>query len=88
MSDAKICRHCKQPVVVNADNYGIFEDMHWLCFHLSYEHHADPDEKCDDPSCPWWHMEVMQNKLKELGCDPQVVMDEAITERWKLEDKT
>ena len=85
MSEIKICRHCKEPVVVNAENYDVFENMHWLCFHLAFEHNSDPDEKCDDPSCPWWHIEVMQDKLKELGHNPKEAMEEAITKRWNLE---
>lgn len=28
--------------------------MHWTCFHFEFEHgDYDPDEACDDPSCPW-----------------------------------
>ena len=51
----KICRLCKLPVEVNKDNYETFEKMHWLCLHIIYEHNEDPDTKCNDPSCPWWH---------------------------------
>lgn len=50
----KICKRCGQPVIINQDYYDVFEGMHWLCFHLSFEHgNYDPDEPCDDPSCPW-----------------------------------
>jgi hypothetical protein len=50
----KICKFCGQPVRVNEEYYDVFEGMHWLCFHLSFEHgDYDPDEPCDDPSCPW-----------------------------------
>jgi len=50
----KICKSCGQPVRVNEDYYDVFEGMHWLCFHLSFEHgNYDPDEPCDDPNCPW-----------------------------------
>jgi len=34
---------------------------------FEYEHRADPDRPCDDPSCPWWHIEVYKNKLKAWG---------------------
>jgi hypothetical protein len=48
-----ICVHCKQPVKVNIDRYEVFENMHWICFHYVFEHDVyDPDEPCDDPSCP------------------------------------
>lgn len=50
----KICKLCRQPVRVNEDYYDVFEGMHWLCFHLSFEHgNYDPDEPCDDLNCPW-----------------------------------
>ena len=49
-----ICRRCGKPVVVNKANFGIFEGMHWICFHLEYEHGSyDPDEVCEDPGCFW-----------------------------------
>jgi hypothetical protein len=49
-----MCRFCGQPVKVNEEYYDVFEGMHWLCFHLQFEHGTyDPDEPCDDPSCPW-----------------------------------
>lgn len=48
-----ICKRCNNPVK-NRKDYEIFEGMHWLCFHLEYEHgEYDVDEPCDDPSCPW-----------------------------------
>lgn len=51
---SKICRFCGKPVTVNEDYYDVFEGMHWLCFHLNFEHgEYDYDEPCDDPSCPW-----------------------------------
>jgi hypothetical protein len=40
--------------VKNKEQYELFENMHWLCFHLEFEHGLyDVDEPCDDPSCPW-----------------------------------
>jgi hypothetical protein len=50
----KICKRCGLPIKVNKELSDVFEDMHWLCFHLEFEHgDYDPDEPCDDPSCPW-----------------------------------
>jgi len=40
-------------VVKQAEHYNTFERMHWVCFHLEFEHQADPDEVCSDPSCFW-----------------------------------
>jgi hypothetical protein len=47
-----VCRRCGKQVVVNAGHIKVLEGMHWICFHLEYEHgDRDPDEPCDDPSC-------------------------------------
>jgi len=47
-----VCVRCGKPVVVNRQLYAeVFEKMHWLCFHLEYEHPGDPDAPCGDPSC-------------------------------------
>lgn len=51
-----ICKACGKPVMKNKDRYEIFEHMHYLCFHLEYEHgEYDPDEKCNTPGCMWDH---------------------------------
>lgn len=88
MSEQRICRRCNGPVIVNAERYDVFEQMHWLCFHLEFEHEGDPDKACGDPSCPWWHVEVYQEKLKQLGADPGEVLSEAINARWNLGNAT
>jgi hypothetical protein len=79
-----VCVYCQKPVMINRDHYDVFEHMHWLCFHLAYEHDGDPDGPCADPSCPWWHVQVFRAKLSALGYDPQDVLGEAITARWNL----
>jgi len=57
----KICKRCNQPVKVFSGDYDVFEGMHWICFHYEFEHgDYDPDEPCDDPSCPW-------NRINEKG---------------------
>lgn len=49
----KLCERCGEPVRRFKDEYDIFERMHWVCFHYTYEHgDYDIDEPCDDPSCP------------------------------------
>ncbi|MEC4685009.1 MAG: hypothetical protein VST71_04655 [Nitrospirota bacterium] len=78
-----ICVRCGQPVEKNKDNYETFEKMHWICFHFEYEHEVDPDEPCSHPSCPWWHLEIYKKKLKELGVNPEQVVEKAIEEQWK-----
>ena len=82
---AYICVRCGKPVEVNKDYYDVFEKMHWLCFHLEFEHSGDPDEPCADPSCPWWHIQVFRSKLEEIGHDPQDVLEQAMKQRWGFE---
>ena len=79
-----LCRLCKQPVIVNAERYDVFEQMHWLCFHLVFEHNGDPDISCGDPDCPWFHIEVYKERLSQLGADPMVVLEQAIKKKWDL----
>ncbi len=52
------------------DRYEVFERMHWICFHLEFEHDSDPDVPCDDPTCPWTVMRNYAEKLRSLGVDP------------------
>ncbi len=47
--EEKICVRCQKPVIKYKNNYEIFEKMHWLCFHLEFEHDCEPDEACKDP---------------------------------------
>jgi hypothetical protein len=35
-----VCVRCGRPVRVNADQYEVFERMHWVCFHYEFEHEA------------------------------------------------
>lgn len=75
---------CERPVVANRDRYEVFERMHWLCFHLVFEHRADADEPCADPDCPWWHLLILRKKLEHLGDDPDAALREAVDERYGL----
>jgi hypothetical protein len=76
---SETCRRCGQPVEENAANAAIFEGMHWLCFHLEFEHDADPDVACSDfAGCPWWTIAHLERKVKELGLDPSQVLLEAV----------
>jgi hypothetical protein len=60
------CQRCHEPVKVHREEFARFERMHWLCFHLSFEHGAyDPDEPCEDPSCPWNRIKELQARLEQ-----------------------
>ena len=86
-TDELICRRCAKPVVVHRENYVVFEGMHWLCFHLEFEHAGDPDEACGDVSCPWWQMEVYKSAFEAAGGNPSSALDDAISKRWNLGSK-
>jgi hypothetical protein len=83
-SEFPICVRCHKPVKVHQQEYEVFEKMHWLCFHLEFEHEGDPDRPCGDPSCPWWHIQVYRHKLEKLGFNPDDIIGQAVTERWQL----
>jgi hypothetical protein len=35
------------------DQFDVFEQMHYVCFHYEFEHHPiDPDGDCGTPGCP------------------------------------
>ena len=78
----KICARCGRPVVARVEHYETFQKMHWLCFHLEFEHQADPDVACSDPSCPLWHIEVYREALRGLGADPDAQLELAIKRRY------
>ena len=83
MSDeAPKCVRCGRPVDVNREHYSMFERMHWLCFHLEFEHPGDPDAPCTDPSCTVWQLEVYRSALRESGHDPDAVLNSAIARRY------
>ncbi len=79
--DAPICARCGFAVTVNRENYELFEGMHWLCFHLQFEHHADVDAPCSDPSCPWFVIATLRQGLADAGVDPTVILMNAIARR-------
>ena len=74
-TNEKICIKCQKPVIKLKDDYETFEKMHWICFHLEFEHDADTDEPCHDPSCPWLTIEIYKDKLISLGENPDIILE-------------
>lgn len=75
------CKRCGRKISVNpALSRDVFEGMHWLCFHLEFEHgDTDPDLPCSDfTSCPWWTIRHYEEKFRQMGFDPKAVIQEAI----------
>ena len=49
-----VCKRCGKKKTHRPEDYAIFEEMHWICFHLEFEHgDYDLDLPCEDPDCPW-----------------------------------
>jgi hypothetical protein len=81
---SNICKRCGGTISVNPTlSSDVFEGMHWLCFHLEFEHgDTDADLPCSDfTSCPWWTIRHYEEKLRQLDIDPVVVIEEAIRGR-------
>lgn len=74
------CARCGR--VIEADlaaSVRMYEGMHWLCFHLEYEHDTDPDIACGDIwGCPWWTIRYYEDKLRALGVNPADVRQEGL----------
>jgi hypothetical protein len=75
--DAPLCVRCGRPVLVNREWYDVFERMHFLCFHMEFEHgDHDPDQGCDVPGCPV--AETHANYLRDVGAE---LRDQALAAR-------
>ena len=47
-----LCRRCGLPVEASAQDFDVFEQMHYVCFHYEFEHQGDPDVECSAGGCP------------------------------------
>ena len=49
-----LCRRCGDPVISCRADYDAFEQMHYVCFHLTFEHldAVDADAFCGLAGCP------------------------------------
>lgn len=82
--DGSRCARCGRAIVLDpAASQDMFEGMHWLCFHLEFEHDGDADLPCGGDGCPHWIREVYEAKLRNLGLNPREVLDAAIAERYR-----
>lgn len=54
----------------------VFEGMHWLCFHLEFEHdNHDPDEPCGTSACPWNRIQALEAALIRRGCTQEDILN-------------
>ena len=84
------CKRCGRAIEVDPDlSRNVFEGMHWLCFHLEFEHANDPDLPCSDfASCPWWTIRYYEDRLRQLGADPEAVLRESVEQEASNRTKT
>ncbi|WP_338520002.1 hypothetical protein [Alteromonas gracilis] len=76
---SQLCKGCGSPVEDSEENYNMFEQMHWMCFHFSYEHTPnDPEEPCESANCPSWHLQILKDFVRSKGEDPNDVIENAI----------
>jgi hypothetical protein len=81
-----VCRRCHLPVEANADNYDVFEQMHYVCFHFEFEHQGDPDIECAAGGCPAAGIRVPARYLRTEGVDLVAATDTVIPAILALED--
>jgi hypothetical protein len=63
-------------VVVSREQYDVFERMHYVCFHMEFEHDPhDPDEDCGVPGCPVTQAPL--NYLQDVGSQLRTQAEEA-----------
>jgi hypothetical protein len=50
---------------VNQEQYNVFEQMHYVCFHYEFEHDpSDPDEECNAGGCPSFRLDAPSPLLR------------------------
>ena len=55
---------------VSAEQYEVFERMHYVCFPYEFEHDpADPDEECQAGGCPSASLVVGRNRVIETAVE-------------------
>ncbi len=78
------CARCGRPVEVNRDLAADqLRGMHWLCFHLEFEHPGDPDAPCASPTCHVARAQIYAQALRDAGVDPHAVMRQAVARRGR-----
>ena len=62
-----VCVRCHRPVRLSADQFEVFEKMHYVCFHYEFEHDpADPDEECQAGGCPSFRLDAPPRVIRGL----------------------
>lgn len=77
------CVLCGKPVIKHEEQYEVYEKMHWLCFHIMFEHNDDVDVACNAGGCPWHMIEVYEDALRKCGQDPTDIYASALARIYK-----
>lgn len=64
-----ICVRCGRPVCASAQQYDVFEKMHYTCFHYEFEHDGDPDVECSAGGCPAAGLGLPSLRFRVEGVD-------------------
>ena len=54
-------------MVASAEQYDVFEQMHYTCFHHEFEHRGDPDVECTAGGCPAAGISLPSLRLRVEG---------------------
>ena len=75
------CKSCGSEV--DETSHETFEGMHWLCFHLIFEHVGDPDEPCESRLCPIWHLQILKEHIEKSGQNVEEIINIAVEKHWQ-----
>jgi hypothetical protein len=72
------CRRCGRAVVSSAEQYDVFEQMHYTCFHYEFEHPGDPDVECAAGGCPAAGIALPSIRLRVEGVELSAAGDTVV----------
>ncbi len=68
-NSSPLCRRCGLAVQACVEQYDVFEQMHYVCFHYEFEHAGDPDVECTAGGCPASGPSVPSARVRTSGVD-------------------
>jgi hypothetical protein len=80
------CRRCRRPVVASAEQYDVFEQMHYTCFHYEFEHPGDPDVECSAGGCPAAGIALASLRVRVEGVEFSAAGDTVVPAILALRD--
>ena len=80
------CKSCGSEI--DETSHETFEGMHWLCFHLAFEHTTEPNEPCESRLCPIWHLQILKEHLEKSGQNVDEIINNAVEKHWQQSKNT